>query len=585
MDALQDGVSIATTTSSYVIPNFTSSFRIGGDTAGSQAFNGHIDEFSFHHAARWTAAFTPRAAPYFSTVADRLILTRGQKGSVASTHDTQDRAQLCLTFDAQDPADIIADLIEDYTDTPAGYVQRSTWLTETGTYLNRLYTATIAEPTAVNKLISEIVEQGALAIWDDNVNQAIRLQVLRGIVTDADRFSEANVMKPNVLSTQDQPDKRASQVWVYFGQIDPTQGVDNADNYRSTAYVVDSEAEANYGAPAIRKIYGRWIPALGRTVAERLGEIVVGRYRDPPRKFSFNVLRGSVAVPPILGSGYRLEWWNLQDAFGDRADVPIQVTRLLPSSASYHVDAEEMLFSAPVEDLANRLITIDANINNVNWNDVHDSLYPEIESGQACTLTIAEGVVVGSTGARAFDVGTWPGGVTLNLIVLGRIEGKGGVGGNGGTGSAGVQIHGTAGAAGGIALYTRTAINLTDASGELWGGGGGGGGGGSGGNAGGGGGGGAGQLPGTGGTPGEPIPGSTSHPGGAGTTEAAGSGGAGAAPGGAGGAGGGPGLAGTAGTTVSSSTGGAGGAAGKAIDGIAFVTTVGSAGDRRGGTV
>lgn len=490
---------------------------------------------------------------------DNLTITRAQKGTTAAAHSAQDRVQVCLVYAAEDPAAILDDLVTNYTDTPAGYVPLAEWQTEVDNNLNRLYTATITEPTAVNKLVSELVQCAQLALWDDNEAQKLRLQVLRGIPTDAASFDESSILK-DTFHVIDQPEKRYSQVWIYYGQIDPTKRVDDPDNYRSCKKVPDdpSASEALFGSPSILKVFARWIPALGSTIATSLGNKLLSRFTTPPRRFAFEVFRNAATVLPVLGGGYRLGWWSLQNADGSAESVPVQAVSILPGPASIKVAAEEMLFSAAAEDLTDRQIVIDSNINNVNLQEVHDSLFPALEVGQTVTCTIMPGVIVGSTSIAtpAFDVGTWAGAPTLNIVILGRIQGKGG---DGATSPA-------AGQNGGVALYTREAINLTDASGETWGGG-------AGGGAArdesanpfAGGGGGAGQSPGAGG--------GGTFAGQPGTTEAGGAAGHALA-----GAGGGPGLNGAAGVHT------AGGTAGLAIDGISFVTTVGSPGDRRGGT-
>lgn len=513
----------------------------------------------------------------FTRSGDVLTITRAQRGTTASSHSAQDRVQLCIIYDAQDPADIINDLITNYTDTPASYIPLTDWQNETATYLNRLYTATITEPVAVSKLVSEIVEQAALALWDDNVGQQLRLQVLRSIVQNAKIYSESNILRDS-LKISDQPEKRASQVWFYYGQIDPTKPIENADNYRSTSRSIDDEAEEDYGASAIKKIFSRWIPALGRTVADRAGTIILGRYRDAPRKISFDLLRNSVDVP-VLGSGYHFDWWTNQDASGAHEHIHVQVTRLKPSQGLYSVEVEESNFNAPAEDLSNRQIKIDFNVNNINLRTVHDLLYPEIESVGSppveVTCTVTAGVIVGSssTASPAFDVGTWPAGVVVNLIVNGRIQGAGGKGGRGGQ----VGLDGQSGLPGGPALKLTYDLNLSG-DGEIWGGGGGGGGGWHP-NGGGGGGGGQGQIPGQFGlgAPGTP----NQYPGTAGTTEAAGLGGNNWANNHIEGYGGNGGSAGNDGddgvsTPGGSGIGGVGAASGDAIDGDSFVTESGT---------
>jgi hypothetical protein len=199
----------------------------------------------------------------------------------------------------------------------------------------------------------------------------------------------------------------------------------------------------------------------------------------------------------------------------------------------------------------------------------------------------------GSTADPAFVVGDWPSGVIVHLYVLGRIQGCAGDGGRG----ASVK-DGDPGLPGGRAFFTRFAIKLHNAAGQIFGGGGGGGGGagayhlfnGVYDGAGGGGGGGAGQKPGRPGLGGGSTGGlANGYPGGDGTVDhggnsglpyptnypwtAAGFGGGGGEPGqaGANGAGG-----------FGGASGGIGGAVGNSMDGLSYVTFVGGAGDIRG---
>lgn len=496
----------------------------------------------------------------FTRSGDVLTLTRAQANTTAVAHAAQDRVQLVLEYAGEDAADIVADLLETYAGIDPAYIPLTAWQTETGAYLQTVYTALIAEPTGVRQLVSELVAQAALAMWWDDLNQQIRLQVLRAIPPQATTFDDGNTLA-GTLRNKEQPDKRLSQVWTYFAQRDPLRPIDDADNYRSVALTVDLQAQTDYGTPAIKKIYSRWIPALGRTVALRLNALQIGRYRDPPRLLSFDLFRYGPVVP-VLGGGYNVQSWHFQDATGARAPVPVQITRLNPSADRYAIEATEVLFTSvdggtPTE--GERVLIVDSNINNVNLRTAHDSIYPAVDGSESPPVQVRciveSGVIVGSanTSTPAFDVGTWPSGVVLTLEVRGRIQGAGGNG----------AIWPSTGAtAGGLALYTRRAIDLEVGAGEIWGGGGGGGYFNSGFSVSYGGGGGAGSVPGSGGT-------GINGNGAPGTSEAGGAGLGGA------GAGGGPGLAGTNSSTP-------GGAAGKAIDGISYITVTDGPGDRRG---
>lgn len=514
----------------------------------------------------------------FTRSGDTLTLTRAQFGTEAQEHDAQDRVQVCLYYQGEDPADIIADLLENYADVPSAFIPLSAWKNETTTFNRRLYTALIAEPTSVNELCSELVEQAALAVWWSDTAQQIRLQVLRAILTTAARFTPETWLEGS-LTTREQHDKRLSQVWTYFGQRNPLESRDDPDNYRSVAATVDLEKQTDYGAASIKKIFSRWIPAFGRTVATRLNAILLGRFADPPRRFNFSLFRGESVS---LGGGYRLEAWPFQDATGAAVDAPIQVTRVKPEADRLEVEAEEMLFLAlDEEDEDNRVIIIDSNVNNINLRNVYNTLYPTPVAEDEVTCIVETGVIVGSasTADPAFDVGDWPADVVIKLIVNGRIQGKGGKGG-GGSG----PVTGYHAEDGGTALYTRYPIDLDVASGQIWGGGGGGslnvvsGTGPSQPVAGGGGG--AGQLPGEAGTTYWDDD-DTATPG---TTEAGGTGGL--YNGRTGGDGGGPGLPGSASSHPAPLYPHDGpGEAGAAIDGDSFVTVTDGPGDIRGAQI
>lgn len=483
---------------------------------------------------------------------------RAQFNTTAQIHKAQDRVQTVLYIFGEDAADIISTLMTDYADVPSEYIPIDEWRTETEGFLGTVYTAVIAEPTPVRKLVDELIEQAALNVWWDDIAELVRLAVLRAILTNAALFDEDNTCRDVPLSISEQPDKRVSQVWTYYGLINPLRKVDEPDNYRSTQVTVAGEAETNNGSSAIRVVKSRWIAQFGRATAETLNNKLLARFRNAPRKFGFATQRYSDSDVE-LGRGYNIGSPIFQDATGARVNVPVQVTRLVPAPHRFMVECEEMRFEDLPTVAPSHRVIIDADTNNFNLRTEHDSQFIEAVAGETVTLIVNAGVTVGCSSAslRGLDIGSWPTGVIINVTIAGRTTGAGGAGG----------AAGANGSNGGVALYTRHPINLTYTSGAIWGGGGGGGG------AGGGqcGGGGAGRVPGAGGA--------GVFPGSAGTETA---GGAGANPSGGGtgaGAGGGPGIAGTSSVIRS------GGAAGAAIDGISYVTVVGAAGDRRGSQI
>lgn len=481
----------------------------------------------------------------FTRVADVLTIVRAQSETLAKEHESDEIVQSVLQYSGESPADIIYDLLTNYvTGIDPYWCPLAEWQDDIDTYIARLYSAEIAEPTSVRKLIDELIEQTGLVMWWDEVGQKIRLKSLRP-VTGA-RVISTDEMVAASFKFAEQPNKRMSQVWTYFALRNPLAKLDDTQNYRSVLVTIDdtnTATETAYEQPAIHKIFSRWIAINNRPAADRLNSMLLSRYKDPPRKFSFDVFRSSVA--PALGQGLLLEHWSLQDTYGNVVTAPVQVTSLEREEDRFIVDAEELLFTGATDPDGPRIIIIDNNTYNVNLRTLHDSFYTPPEIYDTVICIIEEDVIVGSTSTAtpAFDVGSWPANVDITLRIVGRIQGKGGAGG----------ASAIVGEAGGTALFTTYALTV-DNDGQIYGGSGGGGGG-----VGYGGGGGAGYNPGSGGTPG----GTT------GTTEAGGPGGnAGSFP--AGGNGGAPGQNGLPGTGLPS--GAIGGSSGPSIDGVSLVT-------------
>ena len=108
---------------------------------------------------------------------------------------------------------------------------------------------------------------------------------------------------------------------MLFAQRNPLEPLDSETNYRCIYLGRAGQEESDYGSPAIRKIYSRWIPQLGHVnLRERISDIVLSRYKNPPRAFSFDYFRKPSGSGPLLGGGCQLEWGFLRDA-GARASL------------------------------------------------------------------------------------------------------------------------------------------------------------------------------------------------------------------------------------------------------------------------
>ena len=524
-----------------------------------------------------------------------MLGTFGNYPTPADARDADDRVQVALAFLAVDPADIIYILMTKYANIPTSYIDLDDWRSEVAEFLGRNYTAIITEPTAVKDLINELLEQSAMSLWWDETAQKIRLQVLRQTSNEF-VITDDNALAGTLVQT-DNPQKRVSQAWTYFGQINPLEGLEDEKNYRSSVRLLSLSSEDNWGSQSIRKIYSRWITQFGRPSAERLNSIIISRYSEPPRTLRFSLLRGENTPLPQLGQGFDVTTFISQNEFGLLEPIKTQSTSVKVSDTAYEVTAEEVIISEDVDPIEPniKIVTIDNDTNNFNLRNAYLSLYTEAQDGDTVICQIRSNVIVGSsaTTAPAFATGDWSSitGVTIKLEVStgAYIVGRGG---NGGSASVdGKNSIAANGGNGGDAISATTPIEINNLG--IIGGGGGGGGGaarsakfgtlGARGFASGGGGGAGYNLS----SGGSATAGNYTAPGASGGLETGGSGGTTTYSLSIGGNGGALGQSGTNGETTTASWSfatGTGGAAGRAVVGVSNVTWI-NQGDVRGAQI
>jgi hypothetical protein len=440
----------------------------------------------------------------FTRSADTLTITRAQNNTVAVSHEVDDRVQLCLVYSAQTAPFILKDLLVNYATVPSSYIPISDWNIEHTNWLNRAYTTLIAEPTPVNTLVNEILEQTASTLWWDNLGSLLRWSVLKNSSSTAFEFNESNYIQGS-FNIADQISKRVSRVIIRYGQINPLLNITDQRNYAAGLVNIDDGSEAFFNnVPAYREINSRWILGDQRDTASTMAELITQRYAKPPRRLGFKLLRDALGIVPELASPYSFKNLYIQDDTGAQTPIPIQVTSVNPSDSEITVNAEEVTFTAIIARDAN-LVTLNPGPTFESYN-IYDRTV--LETGVAPTAStvvnvfIDENITIGSTGTDAFAMTTgsgWPAGATINLYVQpgARLLGAGGSGGVGGSAKSELKVFKddssgelyyriyttitsspTTGSAGGPALEVLHPINITN-YGIIGGGGGGGGGGGA----------------------------------------------------------------------------------------------------------
>ena len=432
-----------------------------------------------------TAAIGGKEIVEFTRTGDVVRITaRAQSNTEAAAHEPEDRVQLCLKYSSDSAPTILNSLLTNYTDIPAGYIPLADWVVESNIYLGKSYSTVIAEPTPINSLINEILEQTGSNMWWDSSASLIRWSVLSKPDSSAFEFNESNYLQGS-FNIADQLNKRVSRVIVNYGQINPLLNLTDERNYSSSLLNIDLESEAFFNnTPAYKNIYSRWIDGDLRDSAAFVANLILQRYSTPPRKVGFTLLRDSIGLMPELSGSYNLKNLYIQDFTGAQKIMPMQVTSVNPGDSTITVNAEEVTFTKiiqPVQNVVNLFPTPDY----IGYN-IYDRAVAEIGgapvSATVVNVFVSENFVLGSmtTGSG------WPAGAIINLYVQpgAKILGPGGNGGSGGSAFAtvsrftmpinvGIPVIGfiisaktttspTSGTAGGTALEVLHPINITN---------------------------------------------------------------------------------------------------------------------------
>lgn len=365
----------------------------------------------------------------FTRSGDNLTLTRGQFGTEAKEHDEDDSVQLCLRYVSQAPQDILYDLLLNYANIPAEYLDKAQWDAEALDFLPRLYSAIITEPNGVSKLISEMCQQMYFTIWwDERLGKVILKSVRLAQEDEVFELDDTKTLVKNSVSWKDLADELITQVWVYYGQLDPTEKLDQGSNYATIAITADPSAEGadKHNLRRIKTIFSRWIDATNASAAEDLGQRILNRYGNAPRQVTFRVDAKDRYL--WLGDYIRLTNRLRVDQFGRAVPVNLQIFEAEEAAlgSEFRFTAQEfipaLIGGDQVEDPNERVIPITSDLLNVNLRTLHDSLFGAPAGTENITFVIREGVTIGgdaagggvnvAAGARVTTGDFYPGGAS-----------------------------------------------------------------------------------------------------------------------------------------------------------------------------
>lgn len=238
-------------------------------------------------------------------------VVRGEYGTEASEHEAEDRVQLCLKYTNQLVHDIIYDLMTVYAEVPEEYIDYYEWEEESeGNLALYVLTGLITEPTGVDALIGEILESTIAYVYWDERETLMKLKAYRPPVITPNTITEIKDVLAGSFSISDNPDSRLNQVWLFWGQKDPTDQLTNDKNYSRLR--VRTLGEDNYKDRNVRKIYSRWLKDDAQALD--LTAKLLARFQEPAKKISLSLLDNDTFW---TGDYVRVETKRIVDKYGE----------------------------------------------------------------------------------------------------------------------------------------------------------------------------------------------------------------------------------------------------------------------------
>lgn len=397
------------------------------------------------------AAIGGKEVVSYTRVNDVVTLTgRSLLDTEVRAHKEDDTFQIVAHLTGNS-AVIFNDLLEG-TDVPAPYYDFTSWETEVLAYNPRIYEAWIAEPTDINKLISDLMQDAGLQIQSDLENQKIKVRPVRKTIPT---FSLNNSNCDKIVPKIDDS-KLMNAVYTQYGRRNPLLKMDESSNYSGKLIRVDDDPKAALivNIPEIRKRFSRFIQPTGRQSASDISRLMISRYRKPLR--GVEVVTSSDTAPKLGDVGV-LNITEFEGLDGRPSTIPVQVVECETDYPDTTLVVEEYGANYLEETDTPRIISVTIDYLNINLRALHDAEWgpSPIPTGKEIIFECDGVARFGSVATSLFSVvmGDWPeiaDGVTLKIR-----NAKGyGRGGNGGT------VGHPVGHKGGVCFYTRVPVTL-----------------------------------------------------------------------------------------------------------------------------
>lgn len=417
------------------------------------------------------------------TVLNDFVLTidnRAIGGTEQADHDVNATIQECLVFTAVNVVEIIETLLTDFTGIPSTFLDDYTAVKAATSTIT--LTRNINKPTSVKKLIDELIKNGDLTMFYDEITSKIKIKQVADANVEPININEDDHIGQDSIDFTRDTKNQFTRYSVAWGPNDITEdtGEENFSIIFQSINLGNEQPEFIGEINEKKLFFNPWLTTsnddvlIGTSIAQR----VIDRVEDVPIIADFDLDIESVFSTQggnlELGSIINLSSGRAVNVDGTNRAANHQVLSIKDlGGMRYRIKTK--LFQDPLEG-----VNVDFTISDDKEDyDMSTEFAPA--AGNFVVL-IDTGVTIGSTSTSnpAFTTGTQAAGVTFDFIIKGSILGAGGAGGSGGSGDAfsfeaDVDIFhdGDNGNFGGNAFEATVDCTINTGSGAIWAGGGG----------------------------------------------------------------------------------------------------------------
>ena len=215
-------------------------------------------------------------------------VTRGTDNTEADEHEAEDAVQLCLRFSAVPAWQVVRDLMVNYGEVDASWLNLSQWQTLWRDYRGFfLLTHLVTAPTPVVDLIADVSEQCLVNFWWDERQSLVNMSPLRGIEDQPQVITDQRHIVAGSFTLREKIEERLTQVWVYFDTRNPVEDLDDEANFARLQKRINAVEEQAHGEASIRKVFAYWLPT--RSLAFAISRTLLSLYLDNPSECEFTL--------------------------------------------------------------------------------------------------------------------------------------------------------------------------------------------------------------------------------------------------------------------------------------------------------